>query len=101
MFLFAAVGAVFWFGGFNSPLTHAVGAFLGQGSVAWEVAAGLTLLVKSMAGVLVMMWLRWTLPRLRIDHVITLGYKYLTPLALACVLGAGAWEVLIAPLWRS
>jgi NADH-quinone oxidoreductase subunit H len=97
MFLFSAVAAFFFFGGFESPLTH----FLPEGSVAHQLAAFLTITVKAFAGVFLMMWVRWTLPRVRIDQVMTLGYKYLTPLALLCVLGAGVWEALIAPLWRS
>ena len=36
--------------------------------------------------------------RIRIDQVMTMGYKYLTPLALVCVLGAGIWEaIFLAP----
>jgi hypothetical protein len=32
----------------------------------------------------------------------TMGYKYLTPLALLCVLGAGLWEVFLGGIlpWR-
>jgi len=35
--------------------------------------------------------------------VMTLGYKYLTPLSLACVLGSGLWEAFLAPVlpWRN
>lgn len=97
MFLFSAVAAFFFFGGFESPLT----ALLPAGGIAHQVAAFLTITVKAFAGVFLMMWVRWTLPRVRIDQVMTLGYKYLTPLALLCVLGAGVWEALIAPLWRN
>jgi NADH-quinone oxidoreductase subunit H len=100
MFLYSVVGAFFFFGGFASPFTWLAGETLGHG-VVFQLTAAVTLIVKGFFGVFVMMWLRWTLPRVRIDQVMTMGYKYLTPLALVCVLGAGVWEVLIAPLWRS
>ncbi|MEM7305962.1 MAG: NADH-quinone oxidoreductase subunit NuoH [Planctomycetota bacterium] len=96
MFLFSAIASFYFFGGFESPVTH----LLPDGSIVHQVAAFLTITVKAFAGIFLMMWVRWTLPRVRIDQVMTMGYKYLTPLALACVLGAGFWEALIAPLWR-
>jgi NADH-quinone oxidoreductase subunit H len=103
MFLYSVVGAFFFFGGFESPITWGAAKAFGDGSIPYQIAAGLTLIVKGFAGVFLMMWLRWTLPRVRIDQVMTLGYKYLTPLALVCVLGAGIWETFVAPLlpWRS
>ena len=99
MFLFSVVAAFFFFGGFESPVT----ALLPEGGVAHQLAAFVTITAKGFAGVFLMMWVRWTLPRVRIDQVMTLGYKYLTPLALVCVLGAGIWEVFLAPHlpWRN
>jgi NADH-quinone oxidoreductase subunit H len=101
MFLYCVVASFFFFGGFASPLTWGAESAFGRESLAFELAAFLTLMVKGFLGVFLMMWVRWTLPRVRIDQVMTMGYKYLTPLALLCVLGAGTWEALIAPLWRS
>ena len=110
MFLMSAVGAVFFFGGFESPITALAarlvddprllvptaegGLRLNLGSLPYQLAAGTTLLLKTFGGIFLMMWLRWTLPRIRIDQVMTIGYKYLTPLALLCVFGAGIWEAI-------
>ncbi|MCC7014364.1 MAG: NADH-quinone oxidoreductase subunit NuoH [Planctomycetes bacterium] len=119
MFLMSAIGAVFFLGGFESPLTHLAGQLFGRdlvvvgagpefaftainwGALVYQLVAGGTLLVKSFLGIFLMMWLRWTLPRIRIDQVMTMGYKYLTPLALVCVLGAALWEAGWQALVRS
>ena len=91
MYLMSLMAAVFFLGGFESPFLHfAKAAELPV--IVCNLIAAVTLITKSMIGVIVMMWVRWTLPRVRIDQVMTMGYKYLTPLALLCVLGAALWE---------
>lgn len=47
--------------------------------------------------VFVMMWVRWTLPRLRIDQVMTTCLKYLLPIACFLLLGAS----LLPLVWHS
>jgi len=43
-------------------------------------------LVKSFAVLWVLMWIKWTMPRLRIDQVLNFGWKVLMPLALCNLL---------------
>jgi NADH-quinone oxidoreductase subunit H len=45
--------------------------------------------------VFVMMWVRWTLPRLRIDQVMMTCLKYLLPISCFLLLGVSVWEVLV------
>ncbi len=48
--------------------------------------------------VIVMMWVRWTLPRLRIDQVMMTCIKYLLPISCALLMGVCLWQLLVAHL---
>jgi NADH-quinone oxidoreductase subunit H len=54
-------------------------------------------IVKGWLLVFVMMWVRWTLPRLRIDQVMMTCMKYLLPISCVLLLGVGLWQVLVQP----
>jgi NADH-quinone oxidoreductase subunit H len=43
------------------------------------------------------MWVRWTLPRLRIDQVMMTCLKYLLPISCGLLLGVSLWQVLFWP----
>jgi NADH-quinone oxidoreductase subunit H len=54
-------------------------------------------IVKAWLLVFVMMWVRWTLPRLRIDQVMMTCLKYLLPISCFLLLGVSVWEVGLRP----
>src|SRR5262245_2403931 len=53
----------------------------------------LVFIVQGWILVLVMMWVRWTLPRLRIDQVMMTCLRYLLPLSCVLLLGVSVWEL--------
>lgn len=53
-----------------------------------------TFIAKSYFLVLVIMWLRWSLPRYRIDQLMDLCWKKLTPASFVCVCATLIWVVL-------
>jgi len=56
-----------------------------------DIAPALVFLFKAVLMVLAQIWLRWTLPRLRVDQLMHVCWKVLVPLSLICVVGAGIW----------
>lgn len=49
----------------------------------------------------VIMWIKYSMPRIRIDHMLNFNWKFLTPLALAVLLVTALMDKLLAgtPLW--
>ncbi len=90
MLLTCLLGAVLFLGGWNSPFWgHA-----GQLTQSHELWGGFWLISKAFVLVLLQMWVRWTLPRLRADQLMDLAWKYLTPLAIAAFVCLAVFKVL-------
>jgi NADH-quinone oxidoreductase subunit H len=100
MFLVSALAALLFLGGWNGPVPVAtlLGLSEGTGDTAHYfvrlIGCG-NLLLKATLGVLLMMWIRWTLPRLRIDQVMTVCLKYCTPIAAVMFAGAMLWQLFL------
>lgn len=54
------------------------------------------LTLKATTLVIVQIWVRWTLPRLRIDQVMTTCLKYLVPISCVLFLGGVLWPLVLA-----
>jgi len=92
MFLVGMIGVVLFLGGWNSPLPNLGTAKLAQwtSGIGWGI---FWILIKTLAVVAVQIWIRWTLPRLRVDQLMSFCWKVLTPLAFLCMLISGLWRL--------
>ncbi len=55
----------------------------------------LVFMLKGFLLVFVMMWVRWTLPRLRIDQVMMACLKYMLPISCVLLLGVSFWQLAV------
>ena len=74
MFIIASIAVVLFFGGWLSP-------FGITDDIAW-FPESIWFLLKVLIIIFLMMWFRWTFPRLRVDQLLTLEWKYLLPINL-------------------
>lgn len=97
MLLVSFLGAILFFGGWNTPLPNLGPLALadwtsGADSISWGI---FWLLTKVIITVLIQMWVRWTFPRLRIDQLQTLGWKYLTPISIGLLFVCALYRLLM------
>jgi len=92
MFLVAMIGVVVFLGGWNTPLPNIGSLKLAEWTTGLGWGIGWTL-AKTLLVVGVQLWIRWTLPRLRADQLMSLCWKVLTPLAFLCMALSGIWRV--------
>jgi len=109
MFVIAGIQVGLFLGGWHDPL-GLMGYLDARYRPAWQadptLANALPLLLLNVMGVgmfvgkcvalvFVQMWLRWTLPRPRIDQVLYACVKVLLPMSCVLLLGAALWQLLV------
>lgn len=70
LFLSAAIATTLFLGGWSGPALPPVIWFF----------------IKTYVVVTILMWIRWTFPRIRVDHLMEFSWKYLLPIALVNLL---------------
>jgi NADH-quinone oxidoreductase subunit H len=99
VFVICGVAVTLFLGGYKVPFDLGTGAILVEklgidGMIAQNIGQFLELgafFTKTLALYYVVIWVRWTLPRLRVDQLMTLCWKYLTPIAIFNLLGCAVW----------
>src|SRR2546428_3324439 len=89
LYVIGAIVTTLFLGGWNLP--HALDGLPAIVLIPLQFA---TFFLKSYFWVFVAVWLRWTLPRIRVDQMMVMCWKYLVPLAFVNLLGTAVWMVL-------
>lgn len=84
-FIVSAIGATLFFGG-----------WLGPGVSAFPLLGTFYFFIKTIALIMIQLWFRGTLPRIRVDQLMNLGWKRLVPVTLGLLL----FTALFLPLYR-
>ncbi len=85
VFVVCGVATALYLGGYKVPLDIGGNGPLGQ---ILQIGSFFT---KTFVLYYVVIWVRWTLPRLRVDQLMTVCWKYLTPIALFNLIGCALW----------
>ena len=81
MFAISGLAVTLFLGGWHSP----IGVLQFVPSYAW-------FFLKLAALLFTFIWIRGTLPRMRVDHVMGFAWKFMLPMAFTCIIAAAVWH---------
>ena len=81
MFAISGLAVTLFLGGWHAPIS----ALQFIPSYVWFFAKLAVLLF-------VFIWIRGTLPRMRVDHVMGFAWKFMLPMAFTCIIAAAVWH---------
>ena len=98
-FTFGGFMAIFFFGGY--------GGFFGLEKLAFftwlniPLIQALVFIAKAMFGYWVIMWIKYSVPRIRIDHMLAFNWKFLVPLSLVVLVNTAILNkvLILLPNW--
>lgn len=101
MLLVSLLGAVLFLGSWNTPLPNIGSIRLADwtsgtpNSLEAHLWGAFWLFSKAYVGIFIQMWVRWTLPRLRVDQLMYLCWKVLTPFGIVLFFISAIWRLLM------
>jgi len=105
-FTFGGFVGILFFGGWQVPFLMADGFHFGSFVVALPgigviLLQAVAFMVKAMIGYWVIMWVKYSMPRIRIDQMLAFNWKFLTPLSLVLLSATAVLTKLLSgfPLW--
>ncbi len=87
IFVVNGIAVSLFLGGYHLPFD-----FL-EGTIPGNLLQFGTFFIKTCVLYYIVIWIRWTFPRLRVDHLMSLCWKYLTPIAIFNLVGVAIWMV--------
>ena len=103
VFIVSGLAVILFFGGWHSPLPAHWGPAWSSTDLWSRLVHGLLFsgplwfIAKSFFLIYVQIWLRWTLPRVRIDQVMYACVQVMLPAAMVMLLGNTLWQLLVLP----
>ena len=91
VFIVCAIGATLFLGGW---MPFHIGNWTGFNHVMDYIPSSVWFFGKTFFLIFVIMWFRWTFPRLRIDQLLNLEWKYLLPISMINLLVVTAMAIL-------
>jgi len=90
VFVMCGIASALFLGGWQIP---GISPAEQEASFVWQCAGALMFQVKSWFLIFVVIWIRWTLPRVRIDQMMNLCWKWFVPASFGAFLLTGVWVV--------
>lgn len=87
VFVVCGVAVALFLGGSNLPVDIKIDI------LPIQIVEVIIFLTKTLLLYYVVIWIRWTLPRLRVDQLMSVCWKYLTPMAILNLVGCAIWLV--------
>ncbi len=97
-FTFGGFIAVLFFGGYGGFFGLEKLTFFPFTWLSNPFVQALVFIAKAMFGYWVIMWIKYSMPRIRIDHMLAFNWKFLTPLALIVLVSTAILSKLLAGL---